>query len=232
MSCKGGRSRSPCCHPRSSSSPTSQSLSSPVNRECQLSKDWRCRSSRDDSDLTPGIRRTGRGGGGYRPIFEFQYAQERGSMIPGGAWSSASRKSSSETYRRMERMSSGSAYVIAYAMNRIGSLSAFSAGSNHTMRRASSSVSGVTGMGFTALARDPGPCPNARDRTIARPHRDSHARFAAGMAASCPASVGGGVSEVLRVRVRRARMSARTSLRFTRPIKGSSTFPCAPNRSR
>ncbi len=69
-------------------------------------------------------------------------------MIPGGARSSASRKSSSETCRRMERMSSGSAYVMAYAMNRIGSLSAFSAGSNQTMRRASSSVSAVMGMGF------------------------------------------------------------------------------------
>ncbi len=41
-------------------------------------------------------RRVGNGGGGYRPIRAFQYAHDRGSMMPGGALSSASLRSSEE----------------------------------------------------------------------------------------------------------------------------------------
>jgi hypothetical protein len=42
-------------------------------------------------------RRGGIGGLGYRSSFRFQYAHERGSKIPAGAWSRASQISSVET---------------------------------------------------------------------------------------------------------------------------------------
>jgi len=107
---------------------------------------------RSSSDHTFRATPPARGGAWYLPILEFQYAQERGSMIPGGAWSSASRNSSSGTYRRMIRISSGRAEVIAYAMKRTGSASACSGDSNQTMLRATVRVSGVNGIGFMAYS--------------------------------------------------------------------------------
>jgi hypothetical protein len=90
--------------------------------------------SRPKTHHSAGKLRTGAGGAGYRPMRAFQYAHDRASIIPGGAWSSASLTSSSVTNWRSTFMSSWVARANAYAMNRTGSASASPAGSNHTRR--------------------------------------------------------------------------------------------------
>ncbi len=66
-------------------------------------------------------------------------------MIPGGARSNASRKSSSETYSRITLISSCRAYVMAYAMNRTGFASALSGGANHIILGATPNIYAVPG---------------------------------------------------------------------------------------